>query len=261
MLPEDVQLISVDDHVIEHERVWLDRMAAKYNDRAPRVVELDGGMQAWKIEERIVPTIGLNAVAGKDPKQFGVDAEMVPDLLREIGRRRLAFEGFHIYSGSQNLKAESICEAQSKTLELARKLAHAAPGPVQVLNIGGGFGIPYFPGEEPLDLAPIGANLRELVTQCQADWPTVRLVIELGRYLVGPAGVYHTGRTAVAGPGGFYAGGRTGASGYGGGVYRSGYGYGTGYRGAYGGAYGGYRYTPSYYGGAYGGAYHYGYIR
>src|SRR5262245_10950309 len=66
---------------------------------------------------------------------------------------------------------------------------------------------------------------------------------------VGPAGVYHTDRTAVAGPGGFYAGGRTGAYGYGGGVYRGGYGYGAGY----GGVYGGYRYTPSYYGGAYGG--------
>jgi diaminopimelate decarboxylase len=59
-----------------------------------------------------------------------------------------------------------------------------------VLNIGGGFGIPYFPGEEPLDLAPIGANLRELVTGCQAALPQARLVIELGRYLVGPAGVY-----------------------------------------------------------------------
>ena len=114
----------------------------------------------------------------------------MPALLEEIGRRGLAFEGFHIYSGSQNLKAESICEAQRKTVELAIRLAAAAPAPVQVLNVGGGFGIPYFPGEEPLALAPIGANLADLVAQCAKALPQARLVIELGRYLVGPAGIY-----------------------------------------------------------------------
>ena len=152
----------------------------------------DSGVPA-RVAVRVNPDFELKSSGmkmGGGPKQFGVDAEVVPQLLAEIGRRGLAFEGFHIYSGSQNLKAESICEAQEKTLELARRLSAAAPAPVQVLNIGGGFGIPYFPGEEPLDLAPIGANLRELVTGCQADMPKARLVIELGRYLVGPAGIY-----------------------------------------------------------------------
>ena len=146
-----------------------------------------------RVAVRVNPDFELKSSGmkmGGGPKQFGVDAEAVPDLLSKIGRLGLAFEGFHIYSGSQNLKAESICEAQVKTLDLARRLARAAPSPVHVLNIGGGFGIPYFPGEEPLDLAPIGANLRELVTQCRADLPQAKLVIELGRYLVGPAGVY-----------------------------------------------------------------------
>ena len=81
MLPEDVQLISVDDHVIEHERVWLDRLPSKYAEVAPQVVELDGGMQAWKFEDRVVPTIGLNAVAGKDPKDFGIDPVRFDDML------------------------------------------------------------------------------------------------------------------------------------------------------------------------------------
>jgi diaminopimelate decarboxylase len=146
-----------------------------------------------RVAVRVNPDFELKSSGmkmGGGPKQFGVDAESVPALLADIGKLDLAFEGFHIYSGSQNLKAESICEAQVKTLELARKLARAAPSPVQVLNIGGGFGIPYFPGEAPLDLAPIGANLRALVTECQAELPEARLVIELGRYLVGPAGVY-----------------------------------------------------------------------
>ena len=146
-----------------------------------------------RVAVRVNPDFELKSSGmkmGGGPKQFGVDAEAVPALLEEIGRRGLAFEGFHIYSGSQNLKAESICEAQRKTVELAIRLAAAAPAPVQVLNVGGGFGIPYFPGEEPLALPPIGANLADLVAQCAKALPQARLVIELGRYLVGPAGIY-----------------------------------------------------------------------
>jgi len=127
---------------------------------------------------------------GGGPKQFGIDAEGVPEALEAIGRLALGFEGFHIFSGSQNLRAAAICESQQKTIELAIRLAESAPGPVQVLNIGGGFGIPYFPGEEPLDLAPIAENLREVSERAKAAIPQARLVIELGRYLVGEAGIY-----------------------------------------------------------------------
>jgi len=109
---------------------------------------------------------------GGGPKQFGVDAEQAPAVLAEIGRAGLVFEGFHLFAGSQNLKAEAIVEAQRKSFALALHLAAHAPAPVRTLNLGGGFGIPYFPGEQALDLAPIGAAL------------------ELGRYLVGEAGVY-----------------------------------------------------------------------
>ncbi|MBB4844156.1 diaminopimelate decarboxylase [Paucibacter oligotrophus] len=129
---------------------------------------------------------------GGGPKQFGVDAEAVPELLREIGRLGLAFEGFHLFAGSQNLRAESICEAQQKSYELALSLAAHAPAPVKFLNLGGGFGIPYFPGEGLLDLAPIAANLLQLADRAARELPHASLVIELGRYLVGEAGVYVT---------------------------------------------------------------------
>ena len=114
----------------------------------------------------------------------------MPELLADIGRMQLAFEGFHIYCGSQNLKADAICEAQYKSVELAVQLARFAPGPVRVLNIGGGFGIPYFPGESPLDLTPIGRTLSELSQTVASSLPGAHLVIELGRYLVGEAGIY-----------------------------------------------------------------------
>lgn len=127
---------------------------------------------------------------GGGAKQFGVDAEQVPALLAEIGRCALCFEGFHLFAGSQNLRPEAIVEAQQKSYELARRLASGAPGAVRALNLGGGFGIPYFPGEQPLDLAPIGANLAAIVKRAAAELPEAEIVIELGRYLVGEAGIY-----------------------------------------------------------------------
>jgi diaminopimelate decarboxylase len=133
-------------------------------------------------------TSGMKMSGG--PKQFGIDAERVPELLRSLGDRPLEFRGFHIFSGSQNLRAEAIVEAQRKSLALAIALADAAPAPVRTLNLGGGFGIPYFPGERMLDLAPIAQNLRELLPQARAQLPQAELIVELGRYLVGESGVY-----------------------------------------------------------------------
>lgn len=133
---------------------------------------------------------GSGMKMGGGPKQFGVDVDVVPELLNFAARENLAFEGFHLYAGSQNLRAESICEAQQKSYELALRLAQLAHTPVKFLNLGGGFGIPYFPGEQRLDLAPIGANLAALCERAQTELPQAHIVIELGRYLVGEAGVY-----------------------------------------------------------------------
>jgi diaminopimelate decarboxylase len=123
-------------------------------------------------------------------KQFGIDAERVPEVLAEIRQAGLAFEGFHVFCGSQNLSAHAICEAQARSVELALRLADYVPSGVCTINIGGGFGIPYFPGEKPLELAPIGTQLHALVDRVRHHLPGARLVIELGRYLVGEAGVY-----------------------------------------------------------------------
>ncbi|HEX6498619.1 MAG TPA: pyridoxal-dependent decarboxylase, exosortase A system-associated [Micromonosporaceae bacterium] len=130
---------------------------------------------------------------GGGPQQFGVDAERVPAVLAAIGDADLDFQGFHVFAGSQNLRAESICEAQRNTVELVAELADAAPGPVRYLNLGGGFGIPYSHKDQPLDLAPIGENLARLLdTRVRTRLPEARVVVELGRYLVGEAGVYVT---------------------------------------------------------------------
>ncbi|SFB74761.1 pyridoxal-dependent decarboxylase, exosortase A system-associated [Massilia yuzhufengensis] len=146
-----------------------------------------------KVAVRVNPDFELKSSGmkmGGGPKQFGVDAERVPEMLRRIGELKLAFEGFHIFSGSQNLKVASLQEAHDKTFELARRLAKDAPGPVLTLNIGGGIGIPYFPGEERIDLAAVGTHLREILPDARRDLPQAQVVMELGRYLVAEAGIY-----------------------------------------------------------------------
>ncbi len=146
-----------------------------------------------RVAVRVNPDFELKSSGmkmGGGPKQFGIDAEAAPQALREIGRLGLGFEGFHVFSGSQNLRADAICEAQTKALDLAVRLAEHAPSVVTSLNLGGGFGIPYFPGDKALDLAPIGAHLRGIVESAKVRLPQAELVIELGRFLVGEAGVY-----------------------------------------------------------------------
>jgi diaminopimelate decarboxylase len=129
---------------------------------------------------------------GGGAKQFGIDAEDAPRVLALAAGLGLDVLGFHIFSGSQSLKAEAIVQAQAQTIELALRLAAASPHPVRILNLGGGFGIPYFPGEQALDLAPVGAALAAALPRVRAALPRAQLSIELGRYLVGEAGVYVT---------------------------------------------------------------------
>ena len=86
----------------------------------------------------------------------------------------LDFLGFHIFAGSQNLNAEILCEAQRKTVELALAARRRSPLPVRYLNLGGGFGIPYFEKDAPLDLDAIGANLGELLDERDPPAPPRR---------------------------------------------------------------------------------------
>ena len=146
-----------------------------------------------RVTVRVNPDFELKSSGMKmsgGPKQFGVDAERVPVMLARMKELPLEFYGFHIFCGSQNLRAEAIMEAQRNTFALARRLAADAPGPVKLLNLGGGFGIPYFPVEQALDLEAVGAHLDELMPAARLDFPEAEFVIELGRYLVGEAGVY-----------------------------------------------------------------------
>ncbi|WP_087747820.1 MULTISPECIES: pyridoxal-dependent decarboxylase, exosortase A system-associated [unclassified Acidovorax] len=146
-----------------------------------------------RVALRINPDFELRGAGmhmGGGPKPFGIDAEQVPALLRGMAHDGLAFEGFHVYPGSQNLRSEVIAESLHRSLDLVLRLAHDAPAPVRHVNLGGGWGIPYFPGEQALDLAPVADALAQVQSDLARAQPAARLVLELGRYLVGEAGIY-----------------------------------------------------------------------
>lgn len=150
---------------------------------------------APRIAIRVNPSFELKGSGmkmGGGAKPFGVDADRVPELARRLIAGGAAWRGLHIFTGSQALSADAIIETQGKVLELAANLTEAIGQGCPKLNMGGGFGIPYFPGDEPLDLARVGAALVERVENLPAALADSELCLELGRYLVGEAGVYLT---------------------------------------------------------------------
>jgi diaminopimelate decarboxylase len=148
---------------------------------------------APRVAVRVNPDFELKSSGmkmGGGAKPFGIDAEQLPRILGEVAALSLNFQGLHIFSGSQSLRADAIIEAQTKSIELGMRLAQESPLTVRQLNIGGGFGIPYFPGERRLDITPIAENLQRVLPALAAALPQAQLALELGRYLVGEAGVY-----------------------------------------------------------------------
>ncbi|MEP6868175.1 MAG: pyridoxal-dependent decarboxylase, exosortase A system-associated [Novosphingobium sp.] len=135
---------------------------------------------------------GSGMKMGGGAKPFGLDAGRVPALVRRVIAAGAEWRGFHIFAGSQALSAEAIIETQGQTLDLAARLARESGEPLPHCNLGGGFGIPYFPGDVPLDVERVGAALRERLAALPPELADTQFCIELGRYLVGEAGIYLT---------------------------------------------------------------------
>lgn len=133
---------------------------------------------------------GSGMKMGGGAKPFGIDAERVPDLARRIIASGAEWRGFHIFAGSQALDAEAIADTQAQTLALAARLAEASGAALPHCNLGGGMGIPYFPGDEPVDVARVGSLLAERFAELPAVLAETAFCMELGRYLVGESGVY-----------------------------------------------------------------------
>jgi len=135
---------------------------------------------------------GSGMKMGGGAKPFGMDIELVAPTVKRILDAGADWRGFHIFAGSQALSADAIIETQAQTLELAARLATMVGQAPDHVNLGGGFGIPYFPGDEPVDIEMVGNALSEQFERLPDILASTQFAIELGRYLVGEAGVYLT---------------------------------------------------------------------
>lgn len=160
-------------------------------DRALRIGQSLG--IAPRLAIRVNPSFELRGSGmkmGGGAKPFGIDQERVPALARHIIGAGAVWRGLHIFTGSQSLDSEAIVETQGNVLTLAAQLTGEIGVPLPHLNLGGGLGVPYFHGDQPLNLMPIGAALAERFTALPPELAGTEFAIELGRYLVGEAGVY-----------------------------------------------------------------------
>ncbi|WP_421991595.1 pyridoxal-dependent decarboxylase, exosortase A system-associated [Qipengyuania sp.] len=173
--------------------VTLNLESESETERALAIAERLGKTPSLAI--RVNPDFELKGSGmkmGGGPKPFGIDAERVPALIRSIIGAGCDFRGLHIFTGSQALSAEAVIDMQAKVLDCADRLAGEAGVNLPKLNMGGGFGIPYFPGDQPLDIAAVGHALARRFAELPDTLAEAELFLELGRYLVGEAGVYLT---------------------------------------------------------------------
>jgi diaminopimelate decarboxylase len=136
---------------------------------------------------------GIN-MAGK-PTQFGVDEEDAPAAVAAVlGMPRLKLAGFHAYSGTQCVDAKAVAENFGIFAGIFTRLSREFDVRPQALVFGAGFGIPYHPGMSPLDLGAVAAATAPVLEQLASDPHTAgaALYLEMGRYLVGEAGLYLT---------------------------------------------------------------------
>lgn len=162
-------------------------------DRALRIGASAGKKPRLAI--RVNPDFDLKGSGmkmGGGAKPFGMDIELVTPTVKRLLGAGADWHGFHIFAGSQALSADAIIETQAQTLELAARLATTIGQSPDHINIGGGFGIPYFPGDEQLDIVKVGQALSEQFKRLPDILSTTRFAMELGRYLVGEAGIYLT---------------------------------------------------------------------
>lgn len=148
-----------------------------------------------RLAVRVNPSFDLKGSGmkmGGGAKPFGVDSDRVPALVKRLVSAGADYRGFHIYAGSQTLNAGAVIEMQAQTLALAAELTDAIGVTPPRVNLGGGFGIPYFSGDTPVDILAVGAALGEAFNSLPHSLASTDFCIELGRYLVGESGVYLT---------------------------------------------------------------------
>jgi diaminopimelate decarboxylase len=162
-------------------------------DRALAICQREGLRP--KLAVRVNPPFALKGAGmkmGGLASQFGVDHDLAAPLVRKIIDSGANWRGLHIFAGSQVLDSGALIDAQRQTVLLAAEIAEQAGAAPPEVNLGGGFGIPYFPGDRELEVERVGSALAETLLGAPDILGGSAFAVELGRWLVGEAGVYLT---------------------------------------------------------------------
>jgi len=162
-------------------------------DRALAIAQREG--LTARLAVRVNPPFGLKGSGQKMgglPSQFGVDHDRAPALVRRIVEAGADWRGLHIFAGSQALQADALIDLQRDTVALAASISEEAGHAPPEVNLGGGFGIPYFAKDQPLDVEAVGEALAKALADRSKIIADTKFAIELGRWLVGEAGIYLT---------------------------------------------------------------------
>jgi diaminopimelate decarboxylase len=166
----------------------IDRLAAIAGEMGRRIgvgLRINPAAQLMGSQMRMGGTVG----------QFGMDqAELGEAVEKTLSHPELILRGVHVYTATQVFEVEPLLEHCRNIFEIALQAADYAGQPLEMIDFGGGFGVPYFEKMTEFDLRAFGEGFRKLLSTYRSD-PRLsgcRFLFELGRYLVADAGVYVT---------------------------------------------------------------------
>ena len=146
-----------------------------------------------KLAVRVNPPFSIDngkVSFGANPSPFGVDAERVPALVQGLIEAGVDWRGLHIFAAAQCLDDSALIDAHKAIIGCAGDIAEAIGVPLPELNLGGGFDVPCFAGEQPIDVYRMAKALHDTFCSGPELLATTRLSLELGRWLVAESGVY-----------------------------------------------------------------------
>jgi diaminopimelate decarboxylase len=172
----------------------LETIAAAAGIRQPILLRL-----AVSEDARLEAVRLIGGVEGK----FGMPLATLTEAARAAAlSRHLELLGLHAFGASNLRDADLLADHVAELVEIARRLADEVGFPLRLVDAGGGLGIPYADGERPLDIDRLGRRLAEIRVRWDRDIATrdTEVILEPGRFLVGPAGAYVARVVDVKGP-------------------------------------------------------------
>jgi diaminopimelate decarboxylase len=151
--------------------------------------------RAVKVSIRVNPSAADSGglLMGGQPTAFGFEEESLGDVIRAVKQNAaLQLHGVHVYTGTQILNADSLINHWMHAVSIAARVCELADTSLATIDLGGGLGIPYFSHENELDLEALGKGAAGVIAKAHttAGLEGARFIVEPGRYLAGPAGIY-----------------------------------------------------------------------